>query len=92
MAVNAKYNEVGAGAKPRLGNNSMLYNGPARPASGKGAGESAIVNPEASSSGVGVGGNQQAPRVTPKNQHGLGGKVEPNVPAGKQPSGAVKSS
>tara|TARA_R100000963_G_C4641661_1_gene105264 strand:- start:1352 stop:1612 length:261 start_codon:yes stop_codon:yes gene_type:complete len=86
MAVNAKYNEVGAGAKPRLGNTSMLYNGPARPASGKGAGQSATKREEASSSGVMVGGNQQAPRITPKNQHGKEGKVEPSA---KQPNGAV---
>ena len=86
MAVNAKYNEVGAGAKPKLGNTSMLYNGPARPASGRGAGQSAHKNTEASGSGVMEGGNQQTPRVTPKNQHGLGGRVEPSA---KQPSGAV---
>ena len=86
MAHNAKYNEVGAGAKPKLGNTSMLNNGPSRPASGKGAGQSAIKREEASSSGVMVGGNQQAPRSTPKNQHGLGGRVEPSA---KQPSGAV---
>ena len=87
MAHNAKYNEVGAGAKPKLGNTSMLYNGPARPASGKGDGQSAIKNTEASGSGVGVGGNHKSPRSTPKNQHGLGGKVEPSA---KQASGAVK--
>ena len=86
MAVNAKYNEVGAGAKPKLGNTSMLYNGPARPASGRGAGQSAHKIVAASGSGVGEGGNQKAPRVTPKNHHGLGGKVEPSA---KQPSGAV---
>ena len=86
MAVNAKYNEVGAGAKPRLGNTSMLYNGPARPASGRGAGQSAHNIAEASGSGVGEGGNHNTPRVTPKNQHGLGGRVEPSA---KQPSGAV---
>ena len=86
MAHNAKYNEVGAGAKPKLGNTSMLYNGPARPASGRGAGQSAHKNIEAAGSGVMQGGNQKTPRVTPKNQHGLGGKVEPSA---KQPSGAV---
>tara|TARA_R100001086_G_C11846569_1_gene260343 strand:- start:2015 stop:2281 length:267 start_codon:yes stop_codon:yes gene_type:complete len=87
MAHNAKYNEVGAGAKPRLGNTSMLYNGPARPASGKGAGQSAHKREEAAGSGVMEGGNQKSPRQTPKNQHGLGGHVEPSA---KQPSGAVK--
>ena len=87
MAHNAKYNEVGAGAKPKLGNTSMLYNGPARPASGRGEGQSAHKNAEAKGSGVMEGGNHKAPRVTPKNQHGLGGHVEPSA---KQPSGAVK--
>ena len=61
MAHNAKYNEVGAGAKPKLGNTSMLYNGPSRPASGRGAGQSAHKNAEAKGSGVMEGGNHKTP-------------------------------
>lgn len=81
----AKYNDVGAGAKPILGNTSMLSNGPARP----GGSQKATV---------GSGGTDKAhkgdkasgtmPRQTPKNQHGLGGSVEPSS---KQPDGSIKS-
>jgi hypothetical protein len=73
----AKYNDVGAGAKPILNNTSMLYNGPARP----GGSQKATV-------GLGKAkSSETTPRSTPKNQHGVTGKVEP---ASKQPDSAVR--
>lgn len=70
----AKYNDVGAGAKPILGNTSMLYNGPSRPGGSQkatlGSGSTDHAQTGDLASGV-------APRQTPKNQHGPVGKVEP---------------
>jgi hypothetical protein len=75
----AKYNDVGAGAKPILGKTSMLSNGPARP----GGSQKATLGAGGSDHAVsGAKGASTRPRQTPKNQHGLGGKVEP---ASKQP-------
>jgi len=73
----AKYNDVGAGAKPILGKTSMLYNGPARP----GGSQKATV-------GLGQAkSSETVPRSTPHNQHGNSGSVQP---ASKQPDSAVR--
>ena len=70
MSKPNKYNASGMGANPVL-NTAQLYNGPPQsngPQSGKvrleGEGSRYI-------------GNERAPRVTPFNQHGITGKVEP---------------
>jgi len=81
----AKYNDVGAGAKPILGKTSMLYNGPARPG---GSQKSTIGSGDTDKAHKGDKASGVAPRQTPKNQHGLGSNVQP---ASKQPDGSVRS-
>jgi|TARA_Y100000310_G_scaffold152296_1_gene151803 hypothetical protein len=79
----AKYNDVGAGGKPILGNTSMLSNGPARP----GGSQKATVGLGKDKAHRGDKAAGTRPRSTPENQHGKTGKVEP---ASKQPNSAVR--
>lgn len=82
----AKYNDVGAGAKPILGNTSMLYNGPSRPG---GSQKATIGSGDTDKAHKGDKGSGITPRQTPENQHGLASNVQP---ASKQPNGSVRSS
>jgi len=81
----AKYNDVGAGAKPILGNTSMLYNGPARPG---GSQKATVGSGDTDKAHKGDKGSGTMARQTPENQHGHSGRVEPSS---KQPDGSVRS-
>jgi hypothetical protein len=75
---NRKFNASGMGANPKL-NSAQLWNGPARP------GGSQKATLRADEGGVRQSSNEQAPRSTPFNQHGVQGSVEPSA---KQPKSA----
>lgn len=78
MSKPNKYNASGMGANPVL-NSKQLYNGPARP------GGSQKATLRADEGGNRQTSNEQAPRSTPHNQHGIHGSVEPSA---KQPKSA----
>lgn len=84
MSKPNKYNASGMGATMKL-NTNQLYNGPARPGGSQTATpKEGIDNAQPGDKGAGIRG-----RMTPENQNGKTGKVEP---ASVQPSGAVSSS
>jgi len=80
MSKPNKYNASGMGANPVL-NSKQLYNGPARP----GGSQHARVGQGADNAIPGDKGAGVRPRVTPTNQHGIHGSVEPSP---KQPKSA----
>ena len=80
----AKYNDVGAGAKPILGKTSMIYNGPARPG---GSQKATVGSGDTDKAHKGDKGSGTMPRQTPHNPHGLGNSVEP---ASSQPDSSVR--
>tara|TARA_R100000152_G_C6619355_1_gene70590 strand:- start:232 stop:453 length:222 start_codon:yes stop_codon:yes gene_type:complete len=72
--VNAKWNEVGAGEKPRLGRTDVLTHGPARPA----AQNSAMMRVgKAKADGGGNKGASVPSRQTPRNPKGHNASVQP---------------
>lgn len=84
MSKPNKYNASGMGAQPKL-NTNQLYNGPARPGGSQKATVSFSGGDNAHPGDKAAGVHM---RMTPENQHGLSGKVEPSP---SQPSGAVKN-
>lgn len=72
--VNAKWNEVGAGEKPRLGRTSVLGHGPARPG---GSQKATLRTGKAKSDGGGTKGASIKSRQTPRNPKGQNASVQP---------------